>query len=792
MAGHEKHLNEKGSDDREVLVWQSSLASAKQCILKKNYGRAFAHFLLVLKLCPGMKSALKDDFVLSMREWTEGLERQGRMHDMFKCYDQACELFPECEAALNNIGAQLFRLGYTDEAALYVRRALKLCPDFLAARENLENICSHLVERWHFRMLNDMTRNRAFRDGIDLAVTQGFNTVLDIGAGTGLLSLFAEEAGAVSVHACEVSKSMCDVAAEIITANCSASDKINLIPKLSLDLSIPQDIPSRVSLVVTETFDAGLFGEHIVSTLHHAWEHLLLPPAAHSQQGGGRVIPAAATVYLCPVESETIRKGNRLLYPVLLNLDLRGIDLVCQTSVSGEEPYTTERLSAVRAGYRQLAPPKVALKVNFCDPQEVAALYDGLDMMEELHINQGGKLDAVAMWFDLDLDKNVTITTAPHIANCWDQAVFPVLASHFRPVQQDEDVRENFAVKEGDTVSVNCSLQNDCFRVLCRKVTRAHSPSRSDDKKHFRKRDDDSRVYSLSHCEISRLNDITLNRHYLQALEATRQKIPRSTSLLDLSDGLSPLGLQAALIGYSDITMTTASEETREILCHIADINSITRERLSFIQAKEILDMDMEFDTIVVELLESSGVFRQQILEDLALTRLTSMTGGGVVLPGKLTVMGMCVESEDLAKSSFVVTSEYTLGYQIADFIRDFQATTHPDIDLHTLTYKKLCEPFELFQLDFNEDRSDSDLPSFLQQEKEVSVFVTDTGCVHAVVYWFEVQVMDDIRFSTLDPSLHWRQAAKMMGGQVVVSAGQTQTFKLLLKNSCIDVKPAN
>lgn len=170
-------------------------------------------------------------------------------------------------------------------------------------------------------------------------------------------------------------------------------------------------------------------------------------------------------------------------------------------------------------------------------------------------------------------------------------------------------------------MSVNCSLQNDCFRVLCRKVTRAHSPSRSDDKKHFRKRDDDSRVYSLSHCEISRLNDITLNRHYLQALEATRQKIPRSTSLLDLSDGLSPLGLQAALIGYSDITMTTASEETREILCHIADINSITRERLSFIQAKEILDMDMEFDTIVVELLESSGVFRQQILEDLALTR---------------------------------------------------------------------------------------------------------------------------------------------------------------------------
>lgn len=34
----------------------------------------------------------------------------------------------------------------------------------------------------------------------------------------------------------------------------------------------------RVSLVVTETVDAGLFGEGIVESLIHAWEHLLLQP----------------------------------------------------------------------------------------------------------------------------------------------------------------------------------------------------------------------------------------------------------------------------------------------------------------------------------------------------------------------------------------------------------------------------------------------------------------------------------------------------------------------------------
>lgn len=34
----------------------------------------------------------------------------------------------------------------------------------------------------------------------------------------------------------------------------------------------------RVSLVVTETVDAGLFGEGIVETLIHAWKNLLLEP----------------------------------------------------------------------------------------------------------------------------------------------------------------------------------------------------------------------------------------------------------------------------------------------------------------------------------------------------------------------------------------------------------------------------------------------------------------------------------------------------------------------------------
>lgn len=54
----------------------------------------------------------------------------------------------------------------------------------------------------------------------------------------------------------------------LVSLNCRCFPKLVLI-------SVPF---FRVSLVVTETVDAGLFGEGIIETLIHAWKHLLLPP----------------------------------------------------------------------------------------------------------------------------------------------------------------------------------------------------------------------------------------------------------------------------------------------------------------------------------------------------------------------------------------------------------------------------------------------------------------------------------------------------------------------------------
>jgi len=49
------------------------------------------------------------DFFLGL--WGEALEQQQRYKDLFSCYEQALEVFPDSEEVLNSLGTHLYRLG---------------------------------------------------------------------------------------------------------------------------------------------------------------------------------------------------------------------------------------------------------------------------------------------------------------------------------------------------------------------------------------------------------------------------------------------------------------------------------------------------------------------------------------------------------------------------------------------------------------------------------------------------------------------------------------------------------
>ena len=139
------------------------------------------------------------------------------------------------------------------------RKALDLDPKFILAKDRIENLASSVTERWHFPMLNDRHRNEAYKTAICSAVKEGFDIALDLGTGTGLLSLMAVDAGAKRVFACEASEPMTCVAKSVLSIN-DAGGKVKLIQKLSLDMDRENDVTEDVLLLITETFDAGLLG----------------------------------------------------------------------------------------------------------------------------------------------------------------------------------------------------------------------------------------------------------------------------------------------------------------------------------------------------------------------------------------------------------------------------------------------------------------------------------------------------------------------------------------------------
>jgi len=84
--------------------------------------------------------------------------------------------------------------------------------------------------------LLDKSRCDAYREAILRTVKPG-EVVLDLGAGTGLLSFFALQAGARHVYAIEMS-AIADAAAELIAAN-GFGDCLTLIRKNSKQARLP-------------------------------------------------------------------------------------------------------------------------------------------------------------------------------------------------------------------------------------------------------------------------------------------------------------------------------------------------------------------------------------------------------------------------------------------------------------------------------------------------------------------------------------------------------------------------
>jgi hypothetical protein len=141
----------------------------------------------------------------------------------------------------------------------------------------------------HYNLLRDYVRTMSYRTAIERHAKN--KTVVDLGSGSGILAIFAAQAGARKVFAIEES-GISDVAAAMFSEN-GLSDRIQLFRGNSKDIELPE--PADV--IVHELLYHDVFYENFVPYVEDARSRFL-------KAGNGRLIPYRVDVCCIGLEPD--------------------------------------------------------------------------------------------------------------------------------------------------------------------------------------------------------------------------------------------------------------------------------------------------------------------------------------------------------------------------------------------------------------------------------------------------------------------------------------------------------
>ncbi len=247
----------------------------------------------------------------------------------------------------------------------------------------------------YYQMLSDKIRMDAFRKAIFKTVRPG-DIVVDMGAGTGLLSIWALQAGAKKVYAIEKTDAV-NLAREIARAN-NVQNKIEFINENSVDVELPE----LANVLISETLGSFGIDENTIQFTNDARKRFLVDD--------GKLIPQSIELFVAPVNN------TKIYNKIDFWRHIPGINFT----------------PAFELFSKKIMIESISVNDLLCQPSCIA----NIDFTEEnnatfntrlyMKIQKPGIIHGVAGWFRCTLCDGIQISTAPDNPEThWKQAFFP-------------------------------------------------------------------------------------------------------------------------------------------------------------------------------------------------------------------------------------------------------------------------------------------------------------------------------------------------------------------------------